>query len=148
MRSIGSHQAAYSIDTIDVLRHQPRSTFASGPRGQPIDARHLVSVHLVALLEHLASGGAQRSGCTRTFRVADIATNDRLEVSPAHSLYLVMFLPGAIHCTPPGGDDRIPARPSIRQPNYAAMEAPEAPQENARERVAGALGLLFDQIVV
>jgi len=114
MRGIGSHQAAYSIDTIDVLRHQPRSTFTPGPRGQPIDAGHLASVHLIALLQHLASGRAQRSGCTRTFRIADIASNNRIESLSTHGAHLSVILPGAIHCTPPGGDAQPPARHAQR----------------------------------
>ncbi|WMD18163.1 helix-turn-helix transcriptional regulator [Achromobacter seleniivolatilans] len=41
------------------------------------------------------------------------------------------------------------SRLGIRQPSYAAMEAPGAkPKKNTRERIAAALGVQFDQIDV
>lgn len=39
------------------------------------------------------------------------------------------------------------SRLGIRQPSYAAMEAPDArPRKATRERIAAALGLQFDQV--
>lgn len=43
----------------------------------------------------------------------------------------------------------IATRLGIRQPSYAAMEAPDAnPRKSTRERIAAALGIQFDQLDV